>query len=150
MTAEQAHQIRKSFAVIESQAVVAALVFYRRLFELAPELRPMFRRDIEEQSRRLMEMLGLVISLLERPGELAGELDQLGARHVGYGARVEHYPIVRRALLDMLAEVAGGSFTAETRQAWEELYNFIETAMLRGARACPAMPTASEQVCGRF
>jgi hemoglobin-like flavoprotein len=132
MNAAQTHLVRKSFAAVEPQADVAALVFYRRLFELAPGLRPLFKTDIHEQSRKLMDMLALALSLLERPAELADELGQLGARHAGYGTKPEHYEIVRHALLDMLAEVLGDAFTSEMLAAWSELYDFIESAMLRG------------------
>lgn len=133
MNATQTHLARKSFAVVERQADVAALVFYRRLFELAPGLRPLFKSDIQEQAKKLMEMLAVALNLLDRPAELAGELEDLGARHAGYGTRPEHYAIVKRALVDMFEEVMGSGFTPEMRQAWGELYDFIEAAMLRGA-----------------
>jgi nitric oxide dioxygenase len=64
-------------------------------------------------------------------------LEELGARHAGYGTSTEHYPVVRRALLDMFAEVMGPAFTTESRAAWDELYDFIEAAMLRGAATAP-------------
>lgn len=148
MNATQTHLVRKSFAVVERQADVAALVFYRRLFELAPGVRPMFKSDIQEQAKRLMEMLAVALNLLERPAELASELEDLGARHVAYGTRPEHYPVVRQALIDMFAEVMGDGFTPEMRQAWGELYDFIEAAMLRGAAVAkrqPGIPPASRQ-----
>jgi hemoglobin-like flavoprotein len=133
MNATQTHLVRKSFGAVERQPDVAALVFYRRLFELAPGLRPLFKSDIEAQAAKLMETLAVALNLLDRPAELAGELEVLGAKHVEYGARTGHYAIVRRALLDMFAEVLGGGFTPEVRAAWDELYDFIEAAMLRGA-----------------
>jgi hemoglobin-like flavoprotein len=133
MTAAQTHLVRKSFAAAEREAEVAALVFYRRLFELDPGLRPLFKSDIQEQAKKLMEMLAVALSMLDRPAELTGELEELGARHAGYGTRPEHYATVRQALFDMLAQVMGDGFTSEVRGAWDELYDFIETAMLRGA-----------------
>jgi len=139
MNAAQTHFLRKSFASVERQADVAALVFYRRLFELEPRLRPLFKTDIQEQGKKLTDMLAAALSLLERPAELAGELEQLGARHAGYGTRPEHYAIVRRALLDMLVEVLGDGFNPAVKQAWDELYEFIEAAMLRGAAATPVL-----------
>ena len=144
MNATQTHMVRKSFAVAERQAEVAALVFYRRLFELAPGLRPLFKSDIQAQAAKLMETLAVALSLLERPAELAGELEVLGAKHVEYGARPEHYAIVRRALLDMFAEVVADGFTAEVRAAWDELYDFIEASMLRGAAAAEQNPSARQ------
>jgi hemoglobin-like flavoprotein len=84
-----------------------------------------------------MDMLAAALSLLERPEELTSELEQLGARHVRYGARPEHYGTVRRSLLDMFVSVMANQFTTEMREAWEELFDLIEAAMLRGAASVP-------------
>src|SRR5438876_9427840 len=107
MTGDQIYLLRRSFHRVEQQAQVAALVFYRRLFELYPKLRPLFRTEIEEQARKLMEMLALALSLSEQPDCLQRELREMGARHVGYGVRDEHYQTVGRAMFDMLAQVLG-------------------------------------------
>src|SRR5262245_59677712 len=133
MTPEEIHLLRKSFDRVERESHVAALVFYRRLFELDPALRPLFKTNIEEQARKLIEMLGLALSLTEQPGRLETELMALGARHVGYGVTEEHYATVGRALLAMLAEVLGKHFTATTGQAWLGFYTFIADTMKRGA-----------------
>jgi hemoglobin-like flavoprotein len=133
LTADQTYRVRKSFIQVERQSQVAALVFYQRLFELDPALRPLFKTDIELQAEKLMEMLAAALSLLERPGELTSTLEDLGARHVGYGVKTEHYATVGTALLAMLESVLGKEFTAETRAAWTELYGLIAATMLRGA-----------------
>jgi hemoglobin-like flavoprotein len=142
MTTEQVHLLRKSFAVVEPQAHVAALVFYRRLFELDPGLRPLFKNDIEEQARKLMDMLGLAVSALENPATLEKQLHQLGARHVIYGVRDEHYSTVGQALLDMLAEVLGSHWTPALREAWVAFYTFAAKAMQRGASEFPVRASA--------
>lgn len=133
MTPEAIHLLRKSFDHLERQSHVAALVFYRRLFERDPALRPLFKTNIEEQARKLMDMLGLALSLTEQPGKLETELMALGARHVGYGVRDEHYATVGGAMLDMLAEVLGKHFTPATRQAWLDFFTFMAETMKRGA-----------------
>ena len=130
---EQKHRLRKTFALVERQSHVAALVFYQRLFELNPMLRPLFKTDIELQAAKLMDMLSSALSLLEKPEELSETLEELGARHVAYGVRTEHYGTVGEALLAMLSTVLGKEFTADTRRAWTELYQFIAATMLRGA-----------------
>jgi hemoglobin-like flavoprotein len=133
MSPEQTHLIRRSFAEVEQHAEIAALEFYRRLFELDPALRPMFRSDIHVQAKKLMDMLSVCIDMLERPGELAGELEEMGARHAGYGVKDAHYSTVRLALTGMLSSVLQNRLTPETAQAWHELYDSIEAAMKRGA-----------------
>lgn len=133
MTADQIHLLRKSFGRVEEQAQVAALVFYRRLFELNPELRPLFKNDIETQATKLMDMIGLALSLTSRPGALEAELMESGRRHVRYGARDEDYVTVGQAMIGMLEEVLGREFTAATRDAWLAFYAYTAETMKRGA-----------------
>src|SRR5436309_3317242 len=133
MTAEQIHLLRKSFDAVEAQAHVAALVFYRRLFSLDPSLRPLFKGSIEEQSRKIIDMLGLALSLSGNPGALEEELRQLGARHQTYGVRNEHYDVVGRAMLEMLADVLRAEFTPAVHEAWAKFYNFMAETMKSGA-----------------
>lgn len=133
MTADQIHLLRRSFGRVEQQSQVAALIFYRRLFELDPSLRPLFKSDIETQAAKLMDMLGLALSLTSCPGALETELIDSGARHAGYGARDEHYATVGQAMFTMLEESLGDEFTPATREAWVAFYAFASETMKRGA-----------------
>jgi hemoglobin-like flavoprotein len=108
--------------------------FYRRLFELAPEVRPLFKREIGPQAKKLSEMLTWVIAHLEQPLELATELRKLGARHGGYGVEINHYAPVGSALIWMFQQTLGDRFTAEMEEAWLETYAFISGEMERGFR----------------
>lgn len=134
MTPEQVYLIRKSFAELTRHDHVAALVFYRRLFEIDPSLRPMFTGNIEEQATKLTDMLGVLIAMIERPVGLDLELRAMGARHAGYGVKDQHYATVGRALLDMLAEVLDGKYTPAVQEAWETLYAVVEAKMKEGAK----------------
>jgi len=142
MTTESVHQLRKSFQKVEAQGHVAALVFYQRLFEIDPSLRPLFRNDIEAQAGKLMEMLTAALAMMEKPGELRVTLEALGARHVGYGVKEKHYSTVRTALIDMLATVMGHDFTPSLRKAWTDILMAISDMMLAGA-AKATVPAAS-------
>lgn len=134
MTTHQVYLIRKSFAELARHDHVAALVFYRRLFEIDPTLRPMFKGDIEVQSKKLLDMLAVLIAMLERPLGLELELRAMGSRHAGYGVKDVHYATVGRALLDMLAETLDTRFTPEVREAWTALYGAVEATMKAGAK----------------
>ena len=144
MTAHQVYLIRKSFAELARHDHVAALVFYRRLFEIDPALRPLFTGSIEEQARKLMDMLGVLISMLERPLGLDMELRAMGGRHAGYGVQDEHYATVGGALLDMLSETLGKDFTPDLRAAWTALYSAVATTMKTGAKESEAVFTPSK------
>lgn len=134
MTTEQVHLVRKSFAEVARLQHVAALIFYKRLFEVEPRLRPLFKNDIEEQSRKLTDMLAALISMLERSDTLVRELQAMGARHAGYGVQESHYATVGGALLDMLAEVLGDGYRPEVKDAWVALYTVVADTMIAGAR----------------
>jgi hemoglobin-like flavoprotein len=134
------HLIRKSFAIVEAHGSIAALIFYRRLFELDPTLRPLFQSDIEVQAKKLTDMLGALIAMLDRGPALATELKAMGARHAGYGVVDAHYATVGQALLDMLQEVLSAAFTPEVRDAWISLYTAVETLMKDGAAAAAGTP----------
>jgi hemoglobin-like flavoprotein len=54
MTSDQIHLIRQTFALVAPHADAAASAFYKRLFELDPSLRPLFRPDLTEQGHKLM------------------------------------------------------------------------------------------------
>jgi hemoglobin-like flavoprotein len=147
MTAEQVYLVRKSFAEIARQEHISALVFYRRLFELDPALRPMFTGQIEEQAKKLTEMLGVLIAMLESPVGLELELRAMGARHAGYGVKDEHYSTVGRALIEMIAAVLDKQYSPEIEQAWLTLYGVVETKMKEGA--AEAVAQASQKTGSR-
>ena len=133
MTPDQVHLIRHSFAEMSRYDHIAALIFYRKLFEIDPSLRRLFVGDIEEQAKKLTDMLGVLISMLESPPGMEMELRAMGVRHAGYGVNDEHYGIVAEALLGMLAEVLGHAFTPGMKAAWCALYSKVEAAMRQGA-----------------
>ena len=110
-------------------------LFYGRLFEIAPQLRPLFKTEIGEQSRRLNEMLNMIVGSLDRFDELRPMLAELGRRHVDYGARPEHYEILRSALLWTFGNALGVHFDRETRAAWDLLIGMVAAEMLAGAAA---------------
>jgi len=134
MTVTDAYHVRRTFAKLEAHREVAALVFYRRLFELDPQLRHLFQAEISVQARKLMDMLGVLVAMLDRPGTLLAELREMGARHATYGVQDAHYATVRSAFLDMLSQTLGESFTPEAARAWGVLYAEVEAAMKAGAK----------------
>lgn len=66
MTPSQIDNIRESFALVRPISDQAGTIFYDKLFELDPTLRGMFKTDIREQSKKLMQMLATVVSSLDR------------------------------------------------------------------------------------
>ena len=87
-------RVRLSFARLQPAADVAARTFYAHLFQAHPELRPLFKGDLQAQGAKLMDMLATAVALLTRPWGLAPVLRRLGERHAGYGVQPWHYRAV--------------------------------------------------------
>src|SRR5262249_21879661 len=123
-------------------ADAAAALFYSRLFELDPALRPLFKAPIEEQGRKLMEVLGLAVKGLERPEALLPVLAALGRRHADYRVNKRGYESGGEALLWTLEQGLGPGFTPEVREAWTALYKFVADTMLSACVPPDPAPTA--------
>lgn len=135
MTPAEINLVHDTFRQIARISDQAAALFYARLFELDPSLRPMFRGDMTEQGRKLMHVLALAVSSLDRIETLLPAVRQLGVKHTGYGVREEHYATVGEALLWTLEKGLGPAFTPEVRAAWTTTYTLLAQTMIDAARA---------------
>jgi hemoglobin-like flavoprotein len=133
MTPEQVKIVRLTFAQAMNRKVEVGSIFYERLFVIAPDTKILFKGDIEEQSRKLMDTLAIAIGNLRDTPALVGMLEALAHRHVAYGVREEHYDKVGEALLWTLAKVFGVAFTDEVRNAWATLYRIVAETMRKAA-----------------
>jgi len=133
MTEDQKTLIRSSFARIAPNAQAVAALFYERLFTLDPTLKPLFKGDMEEQGRKLMGMIGVAVANLDRLDAVVPAIQQLGARHAGYGVPNESYATVGTALAWTLAQGLGSDYTPEMAGAWSDCYATLASVMQQGA-----------------
>jgi len=133
MTDEQKKLVQDSWTKVEPISEAAAEMFYAKLFELDPSLRPMFKGDMKEQGKKLMTMIGFAVKSLNKLEDLVQAVKDMGARHVDYGVEKEHYDTVAAALLDTLAKGLGDDFTPEVKEAWTLTYVTLATVMQEGA-----------------
>ena len=133
LTNEQKVLVQNSFRLVAPSAAEVAAIFYRRLFEIAPEVRPMFTSDLTEQGKKLMQVLGYAVGSLDRLDSLIPAVEDLGRRHGRYGVRDEHYDAVASALLWTLEQGLGEAFTAELREAWVAVYTLLAGVMKSAA-----------------
>lgn len=136
MTPEQTQIIRANWQQVTPIADTAATLFYERLFEIDPAVKPLFAKtDMSAQRSRLLNAIALVIAGLEQVETLRPTLSDLGRRHVGYGVEDRHYDSVGAALLWTLKEGLGENWTTEAEAAWTEAFGLIAGAMRQGAEA---------------
>jgi len=134
LTLAQKTLVQDSFATIAPIADDAAVLFYQRLFELDPSLEPMFRGNMAEQRKKLMQMLTAAVKGLDRLDQLVPVVENLGRRHAGYGVTDAHYDTVGSALLWTLEMGLGRAFTTEVKDAWATVYGLLATTMKEAAR----------------
>jgi hemoglobin-like flavoprotein len=140
MTPDSKRLVQETWAMVEPIADTAAALFYGRLFELDPALRPLFTSDIKEQGKKLMQTLAVVVRGLDRLDQLIPAVEALGRRHGGYGVQDSHYDTVAAALLWTLEQGLGDAFTPAVRDAWTEAYTVLATVMKRAAAGEPGVP----------
>jgi hemoglobin-like flavoprotein len=133
MTPVQIEHVRMSFALVRPISETAAALFYSRLFELDPSLKPMFKSDLRAQGRLLMQVLGVAVTSLDRLDALTPTIRAMGRRYAGYGVETRHYDTVAEALLWTLEQGLGDAFTPAVRDAWVSVYGVLAHAMQTGA-----------------
>lgn len=131
--------LRSSFQAVTPRAQELMETFYSLLFSRYPAVVPLFSKvDMKQQRGKLLASLGLVVKHCDNPASLVGPLRDMGARHLTYGARPEHYPAVGECLLGALAAVAGPLWNPELEKAWSDAYKVVAGEMIEGARLAEA------------
>jgi hemoglobin-like flavoprotein len=137
MTPDQIKLVQQSFAKVAPISEQAAELFYGRLFEIAPSVRAMFPNDMTEQRRKLMATLAIVVNGLSNLEMILPAASSLATRHVAYGAKAEHYPVVGEALLWTLEKGLGADWTPELAEAWTAAYTTLSSFMIAQAYGRP-------------
>lgn len=125
--------LRESFNLLQRDEQTASERFYERLFEIAPELRPMFPADMSEQGMKFMSTLGVILDHLEQPLGLDAYLDNLAKGHRAYGVKPEHFAPMGQALIDTMREALGDEFPDGADAAWRRAYDELARDMIQRA-----------------
>jgi hemoglobin-like flavoprotein len=142
MTPDQVELVQQSFAKVAPISETAAVMFYDRLFEIAPPVRAMFPADMTEQRKKLMATLAVVVNGLGNLESVLPAASALATRHVSYGAKAEHYPVVGAALLWTLEKGLGDAWTPDVAAAWTVAYGTLSGFMI--SEAYGRRPQAAE------
>ena len=133
MNPEEVKLVKESWAKVAPIADVAAELFYGKLFELDPSVKPMFKGNMTEQGRKLMSMLTMAVNSLDNLESIVPAIQAMGKRHVGYGVKDEHYDTVGAALIWTLGQGLKDDFTEDTKAAWLGVYTLVATTMKEAA-----------------
>ncbi len=144
MTPEQVTLVQESFKKVLPIAPQAADLFYGRLFEIAPQVRPLFPTDLTEQKKKLMQMIATAVNNLHQVETIVPAVQDLGRRHVNYGVTADHYKPVGEALIWTLEKGLGDAFTPDVKAAWVTTYTTLQSVMT--AAAAEVKPVAKAAV----
>lgn len=129
MTPQQITLVQTTWAQVLPIKDQAAELFYGKLFEMDPSVKPLFKGDMKAQGQKLMTMIGTAVAGLTRLDQLVPAVQELGRRHAGYGVKDAHYDTVGAALLWTLETGLGPAFTPETKEAWAATYGALAGVM---------------------
>ncbi|MGA7953361.1 MAG: globin family protein [Gloeobacterales cyanobacterium] len=129
MKPEQKLLVQESFAKVVPISALAADLFYGRLFELDPSLKPLFKGDMKEQGQKLMMMIRTAVDGLDDLDKLVPVVQDMGRRHATYGVENSHYDTVGASLLWTLEQGLGPAFTPEVKEAWTVVYTLLAHTM---------------------
>lgn len=132
LTNDQKIIVQTTFAQI-SDADLLMSRFYDRLFEIDPNTRVLFKGDMAQQRKKLIQTLAVVVHGLDNLPALVPAIQELGKRHVSYGINVKHWESVGAALLWALADAFGDAFTEPVSQAWATAYGIIAQTAISAA-----------------
>jgi hemoglobin-like flavoprotein len=130
MTPEQVKLVQQSFGQVAPIADTAATLFYDRLFEIAPAVKPLFHGDMTEQRRKLMATLAVVVGGLGNIETVLPAASALAKRHVAWGVKPEHYDSVGAALLWTLERGLGERWSSDVAAAWSAAYGTLSQYMI--------------------
>jgi hemoglobin-like flavoprotein len=135
MTTKNIELVKNSWALVAAMDMeTVGGLFYNRLFDIAPDVKPMFSKStIGEQSKKLLTMLSYVIAKLDKLEDIIDEVAKLAQRHQGYGVQAEHYTAVGTALLSTLEQGLAAQWNEELKAAWTEVYIVLSEAMINSS-----------------
>ena len=133
MTPTQKQIVKDTWSQVLPIQETAASLFYGRLFDQYPEVKPMFNGDMQKQGEKLMKMLDQAVGSLDNLDALVLPLKQAGKAHKGYGVKAEDYDKVGASLLWTLQQGLGDSYTPAVEDAWSSTYATLSSVMIDGA-----------------
>ncbi|MEP1442161.1 MAG: globin family protein [Hyphomicrobiales bacterium] len=133
MKTAQIDLVQASFKRVVPIADQAAEIFYARLFEIAPEVKPFFKGDMKAQGQKLMTTLGVVVNGLRNLDSILPAARNLAIGHVNYGVEAAHYQPVGEALIYTLEQGLGDDFDDDTKAAWLQAYALLSGFMIESA-----------------
>lgn len=130
MTPEEIRLVQESFRQLQPHYAQAGDLFYGRLFQLAPELRAMFPVEMVEQHEKFFQVLGTIVYNMHSVKSYYTVAQQLAFRHVGYGVKPHHFPLMGACMIWTVQQMLGEDCPVAVRDAWITAYATLSQFMI--------------------
>jgi len=148
MTPDQAATVRRTFRLVEAIQEQVAVLFYRRLFILDPDIAFRFEgTDMDRHRKILIRTLASVVNGLEgQAGARLGAVPPNPGPPI-FGPQSEDDDVAGAALIWTLAQALGPAFAGEVETAWRAAFGLPPSRPRAGAEPArirpPRRPAAS-------
>ncbi len=159
MTPEQAKLVADSFSQIENRLPELGEAVYDKLFYVAPETRTMFKGDMQAQHRKLVNVFFEFVKLRRRSqhflpvtgasGAVVPGINRLRTGHTAAGVKAGHYTLMRKAILNSLAEILGEKFDNKVAEAWGSAFDMLAETIQTPESATPEEANLLSSMFGR-
>lgn len=120
------HVVRESFELIKPNSSRFTRVFYDRLFELQPEIKKNFSRDLRDQRKRFFKTLEFIVGHIDEPGLVLGKISKVRFWPNIYNAKSNGRYIFFSTLNYTLSAALGNNFTPYVRHCWVEFFSCLD------------------------
>ena len=132
--------IKKSWRHVLLNEDEAGTLFYDRLFQIAPEVKYLFKGSVKELTRKLVSMVTFIVSKLHNREDVMHEIRSLAKRNNHYQLSAEYYAFVGEALLWTLENGLAEKWTDELKDTWANVYFTLADSMINVSKNLEKLP----------
>lgn len=125
--------IKQTAPILAPQAEQLTRLFYQRMFEHNPEVKPYFNAAHQFSGGQQRALAGAIVAYathIDDLQQMGSHVDLIAHKHVSLGIQPEHYPIVGENLLAAIKELLGEQAGDEIIDAWAKAYGLLATIMI--------------------
>lgn len=128
LDAKSIELVKSTVPALKEKGLAITQVFYKRMFEQNPEVKPMFNMAKQASGAQPKALAMAVLAAaqnIENLRAIGNAVAKIAEVHCDCMVKEEHYPIVGKHLLWAIKEVLGEAATKEIIDAWAKAYDVI-------------------------
>ena len=130
LTSKQIELVENSWDYVLLNSQETGAIFYKKLFEIDPALRQLFKSELHVQSEKFVAMITFAVHKLNNMNEIIDDVKALGSHHHKNSVKPEHYVSVAAALLWTIESALGKEWSTEIKEAWMAVYSALAKTMI--------------------